>query len=131
VNRRVEVRVNAPVNDTEVTDRVVRAVETLFPDADAAVRDGRVHATARDLDHLAERLREQAIVDTARAVFLGSLREDTFDFDLKKQAALHDVVNFAVGNPDELGDIHVTVAVEQPDPETYIDHVAPASGERA
>jgi predicted RNA binding protein with dsRBD fold (UPF0201 family) len=39
------------------------------------------------------------------------------------------VVSFAVGNPSELGDIHVRVRVEEPDAESYIDHVAPPTEE--
>ena len=35
------------------------------------------------------------------------------------------MINFAVGNPDELGDIEVAVTVHDPDVEAYIDHVAP------
>jgi predicted RNA binding protein with dsRBD fold (UPF0201 family) len=38
------------------------------------------------------------------------------------------VVNFAVGNPDELGDVHVSVRVEEPDAETFIDYIAPPQG---
>jgi predicted RNA binding protein with dsRBD fold (UPF0201 family) len=34
-------------------------------------------------------------------------------------------VNFAVGDPAELGDIHVSVRVRAPDAESYIDYVAP------
>jgi predicted RNA binding protein with dsRBD fold (UPF0201 family) len=39
------------------------------------------------------------------------------------------VVTFAVGNPSELGDLHVRVRVEEPSVEEYIDHVAPATEE--
>jgi hypothetical protein len=123
----VDVRIEAPVRDTEVADRVVRAVETLFPGADAELVDegNRVVATTHQLDHFTERLREQRILDTARAVFFDRRTADGFAFELKKQAALHDVVNFSVGSPDELGDVRVEVTVRDPSVEEFVDHVAP------
>ena len=44
---------------------------------------------------------------------------------MKKQAEFRGVINFAVGNPDELGDIEVQVTVHDPDVEGVVDHVAP------
>jgi hypothetical protein len=126
---RAEVRVEAPVRPTEVTDRVRDAVTELFPEAELAEAEGRVVATGHSLDRFSERLREQEILDTARRQFHDGLDEAGFAFRLKKQAAFQGRVNFAVGNPDELGDIEVTVRVEEPDPATFIDHVAPETEE--
>lgn len=125
----VDVRVSAPVRDTELEDRVVRAITNLFPGAEIERTESGVVATAHDLDHLAERLREQRILDTARSVFLDARRGDRFSFALKKPAALHDVVNFSVGEPSEIGEISVEVRVRDPDAETYIEHVAPPTDE--
>ncbi|WP_436909415.1 RNA-binding domain-containing protein [Halosimplex marinum] len=121
----VDVQITAPVNDTEVTDRVADAVTNLFPGAELDHQHGELVGTVHDLEHLSESLHRQEILDTARGVFFENLRGDTFSFDLKKQAAFEGVVNFAVGDPSELGDIHVRVRVNEPDAESYIDHVAP------
>ena len=122
---RAEVRVTAPVEPTEVTDRVRDAVAGVFPEAELSVEDGRVVGVSHSLAHLSELLRRQEILDTARQQFHDGRSEEGFSFRLKKQAALQGRVNFAVGNPDELGDITVEVRVEEPSPEVFIDHVAP------
>lgn len=121
----VDVEVTAPVYDTEVTDRVADAITQLFPGADVEEGHGELRASAHDMEHFSQLLHRQEILDTARGVFFGSLSGDTFTCDLKKQPAFEEVVNFAVGEPDELGEIHVRVRVNDPDPESFIDHVAP------
>ena len=121
----VDVQITAPVNDTEVTDRVADAITNLFPGADVEHQHGELVATAHDMEHFSECLHRQEILDTARGACFEDLRGDTFSFDLKKQAAFQEVVNFAVGDPDELGEIHVRVRVTEPDAESFIDHVAP------
>jgi predicted RNA binding protein with dsRBD fold (UPF0201 family) len=121
----VDVQVTAPVYDTEVTDRVADAITTLFPTADVEHRHGELLARTHDMEQFSEQLHRQEILDTARGVFFETLSGDAFSFDLKKQAAFEGVVNFAVGDPDELGEIHVRVRVSDPDAESYIDHVAP------
>jgi predicted RNA binding protein with dsRBD fold (UPF0201 family) len=127
-----DVTIRVPVHPTEVTDRVIDTVENLFAEIDIEERpsgperdEGEIVAETHSLDHFSELLHEQAILDTARTNFLDGLDGDTFSFRLKKQAAFEGVINFAVGSPDELGDIRVTVTVRDPDPETYIKFVAP------
>ena len=121
----IDVEVTAPVNGTEVTDRVADAIENLFPEAEIDPYPGELLATSHSMEHLSERLHEQAILDTARGAFFANQEGNTFSFDLKKQAAFNGTVNFAVGNGSELGDIHVRVTVKEPDVETFIDHIAP------
>jgi hypothetical protein len=121
----VDVQVTAPVMPTEVTDRVRDAVENLFPEATVEEGHGEILAEAHSLDHFSELLHDQQILDTARGQFFAGREGDSFSFDLKKQAAFRGVVNFAVGNPGELGDIHVRVRVRDPSVEAYVDHVAP------
>jgi predicted RNA binding protein with dsRBD fold (UPF0201 family) len=125
----VDVQITAPVHDTEVTDRVADAVANLFPDAEIDERPGELVARAHDLDHFSELLHRFEILDTARGVFFDGRRGDAIAFDLKKQAAFEGVVNFAVGDPSELGDLHVRVRVHEPDVEAYVDHVAPPTEE--
>ncbi|MDY6818933.1 MAG: RNA-binding domain-containing protein [Halobacteriales archaeon] len=122
---RIDVQITTPLYATEVKDRVTDAITTLFPGAEVEERHGELIGETHSLDHFAERLEEQAIVDTARELFFETSDGDTFSFDLKKQAAHEGVVNFAVGNPSELGEIHVRVRVEEPDVATFIEHIAP------
>ncbi len=122
---RIDVEITAPVRATEVTDRVVDAIENLFPEAEVESHPGELVATAHSMDHFSERLHEQAILDTARGAFFVNEDGNTFSFDLKKQAAFRGRVNFAVGTESELGDIHVRVIVREPDVESFIDHIAP------
>lgn len=122
---RVDIEITAPVCDTEVTDRVVDAIENLFPEVEIERAPGEVRAAGHSLDQFSELLHRQEILDSARGEFFGGRRGEVFSFDLKKQAAFESVVNFAVGDPDELGDIHVRVRVREPSVEEYIDHVAP------
>jgi predicted RNA binding protein with dsRBD fold (UPF0201 family) len=121
----IDVRIEAPVNDTEVTDRVTDAVGNVFPEAEFEHTPGLLVGETHTLDPFSDLLYEQEILDTARRQFQGNADEDGFEFALKKQAAFQGVINFAVGNPDELGDIEVTVTVREPDVESMIDAVAP------
>lgn len=126
---RIEASVRVPVEDTEVTDRVRDAVANLFPNAELEAREGELVGTTRSLDHFSELLHRQEILDTARSEFFRRQSGDYFSFSLKKQAAFQGVVNFAVGEEDELGEIDVEVRVDDPDVESYIDHVAPPTEE--
>jgi len=122
---RVDVRIETPVNPTEVTDRVIAALETLFPDAEIEREGERIVATTHSLDHFSELLHRQEILDSARNRFFDGREGDAFEFRLKKQAAFQGVVNFAVGKTDELGDLTVRVRVHEPSVEEYVDHIAP------
>ena len=121
----VDVRVTAPVMDTEVTERVKDAVLNLFPEAELTERHGEIVGEAHSMEHFSELLHEQEILDTARNQFFDGLRGEEFEFALKKQAAFVGVVNFAVGKPGELGEITVRVDVREPSVEAYVDRVAP------
>ena len=122
---RIDVQITAPVRDTEVTDRVADAVANLFPGANIEREPGEIRAETHSLDHFSELLHRQAILDSARGEFFGDRQGETLSFDLKKQAAFEGVVNFAVGDPSELGEIHVRVRVHEPSVEAYVDHVVP------
>ncbi len=122
---RVDVQITASVRDTEVTDRVVDAIDNHFPGVEIERNPGEVRAKGHSLDHFSKLLHRQEILDSARGEFFADRQGDVFSFDLKKQAAFEGVVNFAVGDPSELGDIHVRVRVHEPSVEEYIDHVAP------
>jgi predicted RNA binding protein with dsRBD fold (UPF0201 family) len=121
----VDVEIRAPIQPTEVPDRVVRAVESIFPEAAVERTPEAVRGESHSLAHFSDRLHQQAILDTARAQFFETLAGETFTFRLKKQAAFEGTVTFAVGEADELGEIDVRVTVQEPDAEAFVDHVAP------
>lgn len=121
----IDVRIEAPVRDTEVTDRVLDAVQNVFPNAECRQAPGMLVGETHTLEPFSDVLHEQSILDTARREFFKHADSEGFSFSLKKQAAYKGVVNFAVGNPDELGDITVSVSVREPDVESIIDAVAP------
>jgi predicted RNA binding protein with dsRBD fold (UPF0201 family) len=121
----IDVRVTAPVHDTEVTDRVADAVTNIFPTADPSYEGDQIVAECHDMSHVSELLHREEILDTARGVFFDTLEGDTFTFELNKQAAFEGRINFAVGGPAELGNVHVRVRVTQPSAEAFIDAVAP------
>jgi hypothetical protein len=125
----VDVRVVAPVRGTEVTDRVADAVRNLFPNVSLSHEPGRLVGEAHSLERFSELLHEQEILDTARREFERRGDGEGFSFALKKQAALRGVVNFAVGDPGELGEIEVHVTVREPDVDSYVDRVAPPTRE--
>ena len=121
----IDVRVTAPVHDTEVTDRVADAVTNIFPTADPSYEGDQIVAECHDMSHVSELLHREEILDTARGVFFDTLEDDTFAFELNKQAAFEGRINFAVGGPAELGNVHVRVRVKEPSAEEFIDAVAP------
>ncbi|MEE6210628.1 RNA-binding domain-containing protein [Salarchaeum sp. III] len=125
----VTATIDAPVQPTEVPERVADAVRELFPNADLTVTDDAVRGTTHDLNRFRERLYEQEILDTARAEFQRNRVDGGFSFDLKKQAAFQGVVNFSVGSPAELGDIHVEVEVDEPSVDEFVAHLAPETRE--
>lgn len=126
---RIEATISVPVRDTEVTDRVKDTVTNLFPNAELRSERGEIVGTTHSLDEFSELLHRQEILDTARSEFFRRKSGPYFSFSLKKQAAFQGVVNFAVGEEDELGEIDVEVRVEDPDVDSYIDHVAPPTEE--
>ncbi|WP_266079018.1 RNA-binding domain-containing protein [Haladaptatus caseinilyticus] len=121
----VDIEITAPVRDTEIEARVADAIENVFPGAEAESGHGELVAEAHSVEAFSEALHRQEILDTARGEFFGGRDGDTLSFSLKKQAAFQGVINFAVGNPDELGDIHVRIRVNDPSVEEFIDYVAP------
>jgi predicted RNA binding protein with dsRBD fold (UPF0201 family) len=121
----IDVRVEAPVRETEVADRVTAAVENLFPDVELRREPDMFVGESHSLDAFSDVLHEQEILDTARRQFKNGADAEGFDFALKKQPAFKGMVNFAVGSEDELGDIRVRVDVREPDVETFVDYIAP------
>ncbi|AWB28032.1 RNA-binding domain-containing protein [Halococcoides cellulosivorans] len=123
---RIDVTATAPVYPTEDPDRVRDAIRTVLPSADPDLTDGEVRAEAHDLAAFSEHLHRREILETARGVFFDGRQGDRFEFDLAKQPAAADRINFAVEeDPHELGTIHVRVRVHEPSVERVIDAIAP------
>jgi len=125
----IDVEITTPLYPTEVRDRVEDAIHELFPGATIEERHGELIAETHSMERFAERLAEQNIGPTAREVLRDGREGDTVSFALKKAAAFEGVINFAVGNPDELGDVHVRVRIEEPDAGAFIDYLVPAGGD--
>lgn len=125
---RIDVEAVTPVNPTEDPERVAAAVEAVFPDADIDHGTGELVARTHSIDRLGELLAKQRIRETARTTLLAGVEGDTIAFTLSKQAAYVGVVNFALEDPAELGDIAVRIRVEQPDPSRLVEWLTAPDG---
>lgn len=121
----VRVTAEAPVNKTEVQDRVARAIEAIFPESTVSSEPTYVVAEGESLDRFTDCLHEQQILDTARAHLRTHADNNVIRFRLKKQAAFVGVVNFAVGESSELGDIDVEIEIIEPELPGLLDVIAP------
>jgi predicted RNA binding protein with dsRBD fold (UPF0201 family) len=113
-----------PVRPTERVERVVSAVEGIFPGLTMDIRDDRIEAYdgLSSLKSLHRLLREQRVLDTARSVLLKGRAGGAVRFRLSKQAAFMGRVSFS---PEEepLGSIHVQIAGD----DLVIDWLAPVT----
>jgi predicted RNA binding protein with dsRBD fold (UPF0201 family) len=98
------------VRPTERVEKVVSAIEKIFPGLIMDIRGDRIEAYDGPdaLQTFHTLLREQQILDTARSVMLAGRVGDAIQFCLNKQAAFMGKVSFP---PDEepLGSLHVQI----------------------
>jgi uncharacterized protein len=124
--RTIEISVHALVRPTERLEKVVSAIENIFPGLVMDIREDRIEAYdgLDSMKNFHKLLRVQEILDTARLVMIKGLVGDTVQFKLSKQAALMGMVNFP---PEEepLGSIHVQITGG----ERVIDWLAPRTEE--
>jgi len=111
----VSVRVLAAVNQTEIQDKVEKAILNFFP-VELKLQEIETQAWSGEGDleslrtlHL--RLREERILDTARKIFLNGIKGDTTRFRLNKQVACIGKLNFPPGE-ESLGSIQVEISAE-------------------
>ena len=111
----VSVRVLAAVNQTEIQDKVEKAILNFFP-VELKLQESEIQALSGEGDleslrtlHL--RLREERILDTARKIFLNGIKGDTTRFRLNKQVACIGKLNFPPGE-ESLGSIQVEISAE-------------------
>ncbi len=120
--RTIEFSVCSLIRATERVDRVVSAVENVFPGLIMDIRSDKIEAYGGPdgLQTLHELFRRQRILDSARRVMRQGLSGETISFQLSKQAAFMGFVSFP---PEEepLGSIHVQIKGG----ESVIDWLAP------
>ena len=109
--RTIEVAICSAVRPTERVEKVVSAIEKIFPGLIMDIRADRIEAYngPESLKTLHKLLREQRILDTARKVLLRGMVGSSTSFQISKQAALMDAVSFP---PEEeaLGSLHVQIS---------------------
>jgi predicted RNA binding protein with dsRBD fold (UPF0201 family) len=120
--RTIEVAICSSVKPTERIDKVVSAIEKIFPGLIMDIRTDRIEAYdgPESLRTVYELLRRQQILDTARSVMLRGLVGDDICFSLNKQAALMGFVSFPT-EEEPLGSLHVKITGG----ERVIDWLAP------
>jgi predicted RNA binding protein with dsRBD fold (UPF0201 family) len=106
----IEVTICSSVRPTERVEKVVTAIENIFPGLIMDIRADRIEAYngLDSLKTLHELLRKQQIFDTARSVMLRGLVGNTIQFQLNKQAALMGFVSFPA-EEEPLGSLHVQI----------------------
>lgn len=127
---KIDVEIVAPVYPTEDPTRVTTAIESIFPTAEVEENTGEVTAVTHSIDRFSELLAKQRIKETARMVLSEGTEGEVISFRLSKQAALANVVNFAVDEGAELGDIDVRIRVEQPTPDRLIEELTAPTEEQ-
>lgn len=128
-----KVQVFAPVNPTEVQEKVEKAILNFFPVSlelqDHAIPGLYGEGNLESLRRLHLRLREERILDTARNIFLNGVQGDTTRFRLNKQVAFIGKLNFPAGK-ESLGSIDVEISADNEDELlTIIDWLAPQTVE--
>ncbi|MBN1234836.1 MAG: hypothetical protein JW999_02165 [Methanotrichaceae archaeon] len=108
--RTIEVTICSSVRPTERVEKVVSAIENIFPGLIMDIRADRIEAYngPDSLKALHELLRNQQILDTARSVMLRGLVGNTIQFQLNKQAAFMGFVSFPI-EEEPLGSLHVQI----------------------
>ena len=120
--RTIEIFVSSPVRPTERLDRVVLAIENIFPGLVMDIRSDRIEAYdgPESLRVIHELLRGQKILDAARSEMMRGLQGEATSFRLSKQAALMGIVSFPA-EEEPLGSLHVRITGG----ERIIDCLAP------
>ncbi|MFZ2535220.1 RNA-binding domain-containing protein [Methanothrix sp.] len=124
--RTIEVTVYSAVQLTERVDRVVLAIENIFPGLIMDIRTDRIDAYdgPQSLRRLHRLLRSQEILDAARSVLERGQSGNIIHFQLSKQAAYMGMVSFPP-QEEPLGSLHIQI--QATDPERVIDWLAPVT----
>lgn len=117
----LDIRLSTPCHATEDREAVVRAIRSIFPDAEVQ-GDAVLVATAKSVEVFGELLMRYKIRDAARKVMRRGLRGDTTSFRLNKQVAAVGKISFSE-EAHALGDIEVIMRADNI--ESIIDLIAP------
>lgn len=124
-----KVRVFAPVNPTELQEKVEKTILNFFPVTlellDKEIPEIFGEGDIESLRRLHLCLREERILDTARRLFLNGIDGNSTRFILNKQVAFIGKLNFPAGE-ESLGSISVDISADNEiDLLTIIDWLAP------
>ncbi|MGZ7124221.1 MAG: AAA family ATPase [Halobacteriota archaeon] len=114
----ITISIGTPIHETEVQEKVERAILNIFPDAALERVDNFIKGTSGTLETFSSLLHKQRIRTTAKTELMKGLTLNSFEFSLNKQVALVGKVNFS---QDPLGPIFVRVVT--PSPEKLIDTI--------
>lgn len=110
---RLSVKVTSPVNPTENSEKVLKAVLNIFPKASVEKGSNTVSATVDSLEGLAKLrmvIRSRRIRNTARMLLSKNVSGNTTTFYLNKQAAYVGKLSFfEAGEIMALGPIEVRI----------------------
>ncbi len=122
----IEVSVFTAVKPTESMDKVVGALENIFPGLTPVIEDDYIKATGglETLRNFHRLLREERILDAARSVMLRGQIGGAVLFRLSKQAAAAGRINFPPAE-EPLGSVHVQIKGH----DRLIDWLAPETAE--
>jgi len=113
----VELIVRAEVRPTESKEKVLTALENIFPNLEFKAKGGFLEGIGKEKNDLAafkELLKMQQIRDAARSFLMHKVEEGSLNFDLNKQAAFKGKVNF-VDFEITLGPIQVKIKDKTPE----------------
>ncbi|KXB02721.1 hypothetical protein AKJ45_00070 [candidate division MSBL1 archaeon SCGC-AAA261F19] len=122
---RIEVR--AKVHHTEDPDKIKDVIRKIFPNMNIGLEEDSVmgrNSSLDSLEQLKNKLRLQAIRDSARSVMLEGRKNNSLSFMLNRQAATVGKISFSNGET-ALGPIIVTIESENLD--RVVDYLAPST----
>jgi len=90
----------------------MRAVKNIFPDAELNTEENAITGDTGTLEHFAQQIRRQRILDTTRSVLMKGRRgEERTIFNMNKQAAFAGKISFTEERTI-LGTINVTITAD-------------------
>jgi hypothetical protein len=119
----LEIRMRTRCYPTEDRQLVVKALTSLFPDAEVSGTE-ELEARSSSAAAFAEQLKRQRIRDAARAALRRGIRGNTTTFRLNKQVASVGKITFSEED-HPLGDILVEISAD--DIDAFINDIAPST----
>ncbi len=126
----MRVKVEVKIHPSEDAEKVLEAINNLFPTLDLELEDDKVVGESdklESLENFKNKLGIQAIRDSARRELKKGRRKNSIDFCLNRQAATVDKVSFS-GEDTPLGPIRVSITSQRMD--DLIDFLAPPKDQR-